>query len=123
MATYKIPKEAVEAAWESIDNNFDGRDCMDIVIITIIEHMVNNGLMKFTEKAKKEFNENDYPKNILEEAIISFGLKAQGHLPTIEKMLKENKSWEEIGKEIGWCPKTAKKFYEIESKQTLLTST
>lgn len=43
-----------------------------------------------------------------------FGLKAQGHLPTIKKMLKENKSWEEIGKEIGWCPKTAEKFYEME---------
>lgn len=62
----------------------------------------------------------DYPT--FEEALqhienirVCFGLRSKGHLPTIEKMLKENKSWEEIGKEIGWCPKTAEKFYEMES--------
>ena len=41
-----------------------------------------------------------------------FGLKAQGHITTIEKMLKENKTWEEIGEVIHWCPKTAKEHYE-----------
>lgn len=46
-----------------------------------------------------------------------FGLKAQGHIPTIENMLAENKSWEEIGKKIGWCHKTAKEHYERYLKQ------
>lgn len=41
-----------------------------------------------------------------------FGLVAQGHIPTIENMLKENKNWEEIGKAIGWCPKTAHEHYQ-----------
>lgn len=43
---------------------------------------------------------------------VLFGLKAQGHIPTIESMLKEQKSWEEIGKKINWCPETAKKHYQ-----------
>jgi len=41
-----------------------------------------------------------------------FGLKAQGHIPTIERMLSEGKDWEAIGKAIGWCPKTAQEHYE-----------
>jgi len=45
---------------------------------------------------------------------IKFGLKAQGHIPTIEKMLKKGKSWDEIGKKINWCPKTAKEWYQEE---------
>jgi hypothetical protein len=40
-----------------------------------------------------------------------FGLKAQGHIPTIQRMLTEGKTWEEIGREIGWDPGTAEKFY------------
>lgn len=40
-----------------------------------------------------------------------FGLKAQGHVPTIETMLSEGKTWKEIGKKIGWCPKTAQKYW------------
>lgn len=41
-----------------------------------------------------------------------FGLKAQGHIPTIERMLAEGKDWEAIGNVIGWCHKTAKEHYE-----------
>jgi hypothetical protein len=50
---------------------------------------------------------------------IKFGLEQQGHIDTIEKMLDEFGSatseyiWEKIGKEIGWCHKTAA-FYYIE---------
>lgn len=40
-----------------------------------------------------------------------FGLEAQGHIPTIERMLGEGKDWDAIGKAIGWCPKTAKEHY------------
>jgi hypothetical protein len=43
---------------------------------------------------------------------VLFGLQAQGHIPTVESMLKQEKSWEEIGKKINWCPETAKKHYQ-----------
>jgi hypothetical protein len=45
-------------------------------------------------------------------ARVLFGLRAQGHIPTIECMLGEGKSWDEIGQAISWCPKTAKEHYE-----------
>lgn len=45
---------------------------------------------------------------------VVFGLRDQGHLPVIERMLKEGASWELIGKEIHWCPKTAKEYYKRE---------
>ena len=43
---------------------------------------------------------------------VLFGLKAQGHIPTIERMLAAGDSWNEIGKAIGWDPETAKQHYE-----------
>ena len=48
--------------------------------------------------------------NIPEDPVI-FGLKAQGHIPTVERMLAEGETWAEIGKAIGWCPKTAERHY------------
>jgi hypothetical protein len=39
------------------------------------------------------------------------GLKQQGHIPTIERMLEEGATWEQIGEEIGWWPETAKEHY------------
>ena len=48
---------------------------------------------------------------------VVFGLKNQGHITTIEKMLAENKSWEEIGKTINWCPDTAKQHYSWHLKE------
>lgn len=47
---------------------------------------------------------------------IAFGLKAQGHIETIERMLDEVKApphaiWERIGDKIGWCPLTAAAYY------------
>lgn len=81
-------------------------------------------------------------KNIIEEMAkliddkglkLVFGLEAQGHIPTIEKIISHwnethNKEfpdeeidtidykyskfvWEIIGKEIGWCPFTAALYY------------
>ena len=41
-----------------------------------------------------------------------FGLKAQGHIPTITKMLEDGRTWEQIGKVIGWCPVSAKKSWD-----------
>ena len=42
---------------------------------------------------------------------VVFGLLQQGHIPTIKIMLKDGATWKEIGKEIGWCPETAKEHY------------
>jgi hypothetical protein len=39
---------------------------------------------------------------------VLFGLARQGHIPTIERMLAEGKSWSEIGEAIGWCGETAR---------------
>lgn len=43
---------------------------------------------------------------------IVFGLVAQGHIPTVERMLAEGKTWDEIGAEIGWLPETSREHYE-----------
>lgn len=43
---------------------------------------------------------------------IKFGLRQQGHVPTVERMLAEGATWEAIGKAIGWCPVAAKNWYE-----------
>jgi len=43
---------------------------------------------------------------------VAFGLQAQGHLTTIERMLGEGRDWKEIGQAIGWCPETAQRHYE-----------
>lgn len=48
---------------------------------------------------------------------IVFGLKAQGHLPTIERMLSERKTWREIAEAIGWDEKTAQFHYEKWAKE------
>lgn len=40
-------------------------------------------------------------------ATFRVGLVSQGHVPTIERMLADGKSWVEIGAVIGWCPRTA----------------
>jgi hypothetical protein len=42
---------------------------------------------------------------------IQFGLRAQGHLPYIEAALSRGETWLEIGKAIGWDPKTAEVWY------------
>lgn len=43
---------------------------------------------------------------------VVFGLAKQGHIPTIQSMLEQGKTWTEIGQEIGWEPKTAREHYE-----------
>lgn len=43
---------------------------------------------------------------------VVFGLVAQGHIPTIEKMLAEgNNNWYAIGRAIGWDGQTAERHY------------
>ena len=67
----------------------------------------------------RESKEIDGEMDILMDTPVLFGLKQQGHLPTIERMIEDGATWEEIGKEIGWCPETAKEHYgwHIEYKQ------
>jgi len=45
---------------------------------------------------------------------ILFGLRAQGKLETVERMVREGRSWEEIGDEIGWAPDAAERFWKME---------
>jgi hypothetical protein len=54
---------------------------------------------------------------LLKEAglVPKIGLRAQGHMPTIKRLLSEGKTWEEIGRVIGWEPKTAERWYRDES--------
>lgn len=46
---------------------------------------------------------------------VKFGLEAQGHIPTVEKMLdmygSTRYAWNEIGKKIGWCEVSARDGY------------
>lgn len=52
---------------------------------------------------------------ILDSASLSIGLRAQGHMPAIRRMLAEGRSWRQIGDAIGWDGETAKRWYEMES--------
>jgi hypothetical protein len=49
--------------------------------------------------------------NALFSSGVSFGLKQQGHLTKIKKMLNSGANWKEIGEEISWCHETAKRHY------------
>lgn len=44
-------------------------------------------------------------------APVVFGLAAQGHIPTVERMLAEGRSWDEIGDVIGWCGNAVERFW------------
>ncbi len=46
---------------------------------------------------------------------LKIGLKQQGHMPTIDRMLSEGKGWNEIAKAIGWSDgEVVKQWYETE---------
>jgi hypothetical protein len=51
---------------------------------------------------------------LLEEvgATPKFGLRQQGHVPTVERMLAAGATWPEIGRAIGWSAKAAQEWYE-----------
>lgn len=51
------------------------------------------------------------------EVPVRFGLEAQGHLPTVNAMIAEGKSWEAIGAVIGWNPSTAQKYFEAVQRE------
>jgi hypothetical protein len=52
------------------------------------------------------------PLDALSGVKFAFGLRAQGHIPTIERMLTDGASWSAIGDAIGWCGDTAREWYE-----------
>lgn len=52
---------------------------------------------------------------------ILVGLRQQGHLPTVERMLSEGRSWEEIGKAIGWDGGAAQRWYALERARGCLS--
>lgn len=45
---------------------------------------------------------------------VQIGLRQQGHIPTVERMLFEGRTWEEIGAAIGWDGKAAAHWYEMD---------
>lgn len=47
---------------------------------------------------------------------VAFGLYQQGRLPRVFEMMVAGKSWEEIGKAIGWDPDAARRHFYAESK-------
>jgi hypothetical protein len=49
-------------------------------------------------------------------AKLQVGLRQQGHIPTVERMLAEGKSWDDIGRAIGWHGPTVKKWYEMDQR-------
>lgn len=50
------------------------------------------------------------------EARVRFGLRAQGHTGTIDRMLADAGPWDAIGKAIGWHPPTAREWHERDLK-------
>lgn len=91
--------------WEVAGKEFDlnGEFCHDMDMVA-----------EDAARAIRNFISHDLDEALLNAPIV-FGLKAQGHLPKIQQMLSEMKSWEEIGNEIGWCPTTAREYYERQS--------
>lgn len=49
----------------------------------------------------------------------SIGLRQQGHMETVARMLLDGKTWEEIGAEIHWHPETAKHWWSVEAAAAL----
>jgi hypothetical protein len=50
---------------------------------------------------------------------VRFGLRQQGHIPTIQRMLAEGATWDQIGAAIGWQPAAARQWFADEWGVTL----
>lgn len=59
-------------------------------------------------------------KEIFGDVKVQVGLRQQGHMDTVIKMIRNAASWEEIGKAIGWHGPTARDWYIAESAAQLL---
>lgn len=58
----------------------------------------------------------------LGEVRVRFGLDAQGHVSTIERMLAEGASWEDIGAAIHWDPATVKRHWAARQAALAVTA-
>ena len=92
--------------WPGVENLLVNRSARAIKEAEIYLTSVLEAL----QKAKRLLESTD--EEVLENAKVVFGLKRQGHIPTIERMLKEGKNWDDIGAAINWCPITAREHYE-----------
>ena len=54
---------------------------------------------------------------ILGDTPVLIGLRQQGHIPTVERMFADGKTWDEIGASIGWDGKAAHDWYEVEREE------
>jgi hypothetical protein len=61
---------------------------------------------------KKKDSDATWLERVMDNQPIRFGLYAQGHIPTVERMLQEGKTWDEIGTAIGWIGSTAEQHYQ-----------
>jgi len=55
--------------------------------------------------------------HLLQQPIV-FGLRAQNKLEIVDRMLKDGRTWEEIGSAIGWEAATAQRYWEMERFQS-----
>ena len=56
-------------------------------------------------------------KDTLGKLPVVFGLRQQGHVPTIRQMLLDGHSWKDIGTAIGWMPETAERHFGMVAYQ------
>lgn len=92
--------------WPGVENLLENRSARAIKEAEIYLASTVEAL----QKAKRLLESTD--EELLGNAKVVFGLKKQGHIPTIERMLKEGKNWDDIGAAINWCPLTAREHYE-----------
>jgi hypothetical protein len=52
-------------------------------------------------------------------AQVQIGLRAQGKMPVVTRMLMDGATWKDIGAKIGWCPDTARDWYAREAAASL----
>lgn len=78
--------------------------------------MRGNGRKRKSKSAKDRLIE------MLGDIPVAIGLRQQGHMPTVARMLGEGASWEEIGKAIGWQVAAAEKWWEMERQTVVLRS-
>lgn len=67
-----------------------------------------DAVIESLEEAKIKINAED-SKKPGHKSQGGFGLRQQGHLPYIGRMLAEKKSWRWIAATIGWSPETLKR--------------
>jgi hypothetical protein len=120
----KEVSNTLQAFIEHIDSDCAASGCMCDLRGEVCSQYISNTLHDFESglcllkasftkgvpKEKMKIEVETGPDYIMNAPVV-FGLQRQGHIPTIEKMLKEGATWEEIGKEIGWCAETAKEHY------------